>query len=77
MPDQLDWVFYYPHPEFPRDEVVKTANPYSQYLVDYLWTMVKTEDPYLANRIGEERCMFYIVRSSFCTPQAIFFIYML
>ena len=61
----VDWIFYYPHPDSPHDVVVTTANPYSGR-IDHLWALAQTEAPSLARHVGRERCMFYIVRSSFC-----------
>jgi len=62
MADVVDYIFYYPHPDFALDVCV--TNPYSGR-IGHLWNLAKEEDPSLADHIGGAPVMFYIVRSSF------------
>ena len=51
MPDVVNWIFYYPHPDSVHDVVlVTTANPYSGHIAN-LWTLVKTKEPSLADHV--------------------------
>src|ERR1700730_11299247 len=75
MPDVVDWIFYYPHPDSSHDVVVTTTDP-DLGRISHLWALAKTTEPSLADHIDREQCTFYIVRSSFsiCTPHADFLI---
>jgi hypothetical protein len=64
MTDVVDWIFYYPHPNFTLDLCV--TKPYSESgCIGHLWNLAKEEEPCLADHIGRAPVMFYIVRSSF------------
>ena len=56
MPDVVTWILYYPYPKREYDAPVTTANPYSGN-IGQLWTLAKTGEHGLADRIGSERCM--------------------
>jgi len=60
MANVVDWIFFYPHPEFSRDVVVTT--PYSGR-IGPLWQLAKEKVPSLSDLRADS--MFYIVRSSF------------
>jgi hypothetical protein len=64
MDNVVDWVFFYPDPDYARGVLVTTPYPYSGR-IGHLWKLAKAEDPNLAEKIGKAELMFYVVRSSF------------
>jgi hypothetical protein len=65
----FDVIFFYPHPDFVCDVLVTTI---AESQIDQLWELAKTEDPSLANHIGEAECIFYIVCSYFLHHKWVF-----
>lgn len=63
MSDVL-WIFYYPHPDSACDAPVITSSSFTG-IINNLWAMAKTNVPSLNEQIGNARCKFYIVHSSF------------
>jgi hypothetical protein len=62
MANNVDWVFFYPHPELSRARDVYIRNPYSGRIGD-LWNLAKEEEPSRSDLRADNMFMFYIVRS--------------
>ena len=62
MANHIDWVFFYPHPEFSYDVYIR--NPYSGQIGD-LWDMAQTKAPSCSDFRADYIFIFYIIRSSF------------
>jgi len=64
MPNDVDWVFYCPHPNIAVCHAFVTTENSCSGRIGNLWALAKKQEPSLAE-VDKERCIFYIVRSSF------------